>query len=102
MKTTRKENTTTGSLEIPERGSEGIAGPSREMSGTGATAQRSDGAGYENNDDEYRDKEKEFNPVLDVIRKTELLGWDVWPAHHKRRKIPVIDPDDDPDNPEEE
>ena len=102
MKTTRKENTTTGSFEIHEQGSEGIAGPSREMSRTGAATQRTDGAGYENNNDEYDGEDRPFNPVLDVIRKTELLGWDLGPAHHKRRKIPVIDPDDDPDNPEEE
>jgi hypothetical protein len=39
--------------------------------------------------------------LRDVIRKTELIGWDVWPAHHKRRKIPV-EPDEGTDTPEEE
>jgi hypothetical protein len=50
---------------------------------------------------EYAGEDEPFNPVRDVIRKTELLGWDVWPAHHKRRKIPVV-PDEESDNPEEE
>jgi hypothetical protein len=86
---------------IPERKETGIAGPSREMSITDATASGVDGAGRENNNEKYRDEDEHFSPVRDVIRKTELLGWDVWPAHHKRWKIPV-DPEEDPDNPEEE
>jgi len=66
-----------------------------------AAAPSADKAVYENNDIEYREEKKPFNPVRDVIRKTELLGWDVWPANHKRRKIPV-EPDEETDNPEDE
>ena len=101
MTTNKQENTTKGSFEIPERRGNGIAGPSREVSRTDAAASGTDRAGHENNYDEYSEEDRPFNPVRDVIRKTELLGWDVWPAHHKRRKIPV-DPDEEPDNPEEE
>jgi hypothetical protein len=101
MKTNKRKNTTNGSFEIPERRGNDSAGPSREVSRTDAAVSGSDRAGQENNDDEYREEEEHFNPVRDVIRKTELLGWGVWPAHHKRRKI-LVDPDDDPDTPEEE
>ncbi len=101
MKTNKQENTTQGSSGIPERRETGIAGPSREISITDATASGVDGAGRENNNEKCNGEDEPFNPVRDVIRKTELLGWDVWPAHHKRWKIPV-DPEEDPDNPEEE
>ena len=100
MTTSKQEKRTEGSFGIPERRGNGIAGPSREVSGTDAAASGTDRAGHENNDDEYDEEDSPFNPVRDVIRKTELLVWDVWSAHHRRRKIPV-DPDDDPDNPEE-
>lgn len=101
MKTTRKKNITNGSLEIPGQKSKGIAGPARDMSGTGAAAPGPDRTGYENNDNGYREEKKPFNPVRDVDRKTELLGLDVWPANHKRRKIP-LEPDEETDNPEDE
>jgi hypothetical protein len=101
MTTNKQEITTAGSLEILKRRSEGIAGPSREVSVTDAAASGTDRAGHENNYDKYEEEVRPFNPVRDVIHKTELLGWDVWPAHHKRRKIPV-DPDDEPDNPEDQ
>ncbi|MEI8331997.1 MAG: hypothetical protein WCF90_10195 [Methanomicrobiales archaeon] len=44
---------------------------------------------------------KPFKPVQDVIRKTELLGWYVWPDDHKRQKISV-EPDKETSNLEEE
>ena len=100
MKTNRQENTTNESLESPARRSEGIAAPSHGVSKDAGASGR-DRAGHENNDDAYIEEEKPFNPVRDVTRKTELLGWDVWPASHKRRKIPV-EPDEETDNPEEE
>ena len=101
MTTSEQENTPEGSSGIPERRETGIAGTSNEMSKTDAAASGADGVGRENNDEEYSGKDEPFNPVRDVIRKSELLGWDVWPAHRSRRKAPV-DPEEDPDNPEEE
>jgi len=101
MKTNRQENRTNGSFEIPERRGNSIAGPSREASKIDAGASGADGTGQENNDNDYRGEDEHFNPVREVIRKTELLGWDVWPAHRSRRKAPV-DPEEEPDNPEEE
>jgi hypothetical protein len=101
MKTNLQENRTGGSFEIPERWSEGVAGPSRDVPRTGAAAPGTGRAGYENNDIECIEEKKPFNPVRDVVRKTELLGWDVWPANHKRRKIPA-EPDEETSNPEEE
>ena len=101
MKTTRKENTTSGSFKIPKRRCEGFAGPFRKISSTDAGASGSNGAGRENNDEDSEEG-KHFIPVRDVIRKTELLGWDVWPANHNRRKISIVDPDDEQENPEEE
>ena len=100
MKTNRQENTTNESLESPARKSEGIAAPSRGVS-KDAGASGADGAGRENNDEEYNGDDEPFNPVRDVLRKTELLGWDVRSAHRPRRKAPV-DPEEGPDNPEEE
>ena len=101
MTTKEQENRSVGSFLIPERRGNGIAGPSREVSKTDAAASGADGAGRENNDEEDNGKDKPFNPVRDVMRKTELLGWDVRSAHRSRRKTP-IDPEEDPDNPEEE
>ena len=101
MKTNRQENSTNGSFEIPERRGNSIAGPSREASKIDAGASGADGAGRENNDDDYRGEDEHFNPLGDVIRKTELLGWDVRSAHRPRRKAPV-DPEEGADNPEEE
>ena len=101
MTTSEQENRTVGSIVIPERRGNGVTGPSREVSKTDAAAFGADGAGRENNDEEYCGKDKPFNPVRDVIRKSELLGWDVWPAHRSRRKA-LVDPEEDPDNPEEE
>jgi hypothetical protein len=101
MKATRQENRINGSLEIPERRCEGITESFREISRTDSGTSRRDGAGHKNNDDEYTEEDRPFNPVRDVIRKTELLGWGVRPANHKRRKIP-IEPDEETGNPEEE
>jgi hypothetical protein len=101
MTTNNQENRTKGSCEIPDRRGNGIAGPSRAVSGTDAAASGTDRAGHENNVDEYDEEDRPLNLVRDVIRKTELIGWDVWPAHHKRRKIPV-EPDEGTDTPEEE
>ena len=101
MTTSEQENTKGGSLVIPERRGNGIAGPSREVSKTDAAASGVDGAGRENNDEEYNGIDKPFSPVRDVMRKTELLGWDVRSTHRSKRKAPV-DPEEDPDNPEEE
>lgn len=101
MKNTRKENTTSGSFKIPKRRCEGFAGPFRKISCSDAGASGSNGAGRENNDEDSEEG-KQFIPVRDVIRKTELLGWDVWPANHKRRKSSIVDPNDEQENPEEE
>ncbi|MDO8874082.1 MAG: hypothetical protein Q7V05_15340 [Methanoregula sp.] len=101
MTTKKQENRTEGSFVIPERRGNGIAGPCREGSKTDAAASGVDRAGRENNDEEYNGKDEPFNPVRDVIRKTELLGWDVRSTHRSRRKAPV-DPEENPDNPEEE
>ena len=101
MTTNEQENRTEGSFVISERRGNGIAGPSQEVSKTDAAASGADGAGRENNDEEYNGKDEPFNPVRDVLRKTELLGWDVRSTHRSRRKAPV-DPEEDPDNPEEE
>ncbi|MDO9035929.1 MAG: hypothetical protein Q7U51_12085 [Methanoregula sp.] len=101
MTTKEQENRSVGSFVIPERRGNGIAGPSREVSKTDEAAYGADRARRENNDEEDNGKDEPFNPVRDVLRKTELLGWDVRSAHRSRRKTPVY-PEEDSDNPEEE
>lgn len=102
MTTKEQENRTVGSFVILERRENGIAGPSREVSKTDEAASGADGARQENNnEEEYDGKDEPFNPVRDVLRKTELLGWGVRSSYRARRKTPVY-PEEDSDNPEEE
>jgi hypothetical protein len=52
MKTNEQENKTEESFGIPERRSEGVAGPSREVSKRDAAASGADIAGQENTDEQ--------------------------------------------------
>ena len=76
MKNNKLKNTTGESFGIPERRSEGVAGPSREVSRRDAAASGADEAGLANNNAGKSDTPKKIThtaPQL-VERKTELRG----------------------------
>jgi len=76
MKNNKLKNTTGESFGIPERRSEGVAGPSREVSRRDAVASGPDEAGLANNTVGKSDTQRKSThtaPQL-VERKTELRG----------------------------
>jgi len=89
MKTNEQKNTTTGSFGIPERRSDGVAGPSREVSKRDASASGSDKAGQENNtivESDTTQKSTHTAPRL-VERKTELRGLDIGATRQPKSTI---------------
>ena len=89
MKTYEQENTTGGSLKIPEPGSAGVTGSSREVPGLDATASVTDKAGLENNHVSNSDTTKKSThkaPRL-VNRKTGLRGLDIGASRESKSVI---------------
>ena len=80
------ENTnkpTDGTVEIPVRRSDGIAGPSREVSQKDGAASFEDEAGQENSELEWA--KRHIKEPVTVERKTELAGCGL---PHRKKKIP--------------
>jgi len=80
------ENTnkpTDGTVEIPVRRSDGIAGPSREVSPRDGAASFEDEAGQENSELEWA--KRHIKEPVTVERKTELAGCGL---PHRKKKIP--------------
>ena len=88
MKTNEQENKTGESFGIPERRSEGVAGPSREVSKRDASASGADIAGQENEELEWMRRHVPPDPFL-AERKTEIIGCGVRTRHTVRKKRSV-------------
>jgi hypothetical protein len=89
MKTYEQENTTGGSFKIPEPGSAGVTGPSREVSKRDAAASCSAKAGLENNNGRTSDITKKIAhkaPRL-VERKTGLRGQSIGASRESKSAI---------------
>jgi len=87
MKNNKLKNTTGESFGIPERRSEGVAGPSREVSKRDASASGADIAGQEN-ELEWARRHVPPDPFL-AERKTEIIGCGVRTRHTVRKKRSV-------------
>lgn len=102
-----KDSTPSGSLTIPVRRSEGVAGSSREVAKPDAGASCTVGDGQENTDDETirdgqnsKDTQKTTRPAPRMAeRKTELRGQGIAPSREnkstlrKRTEQDLIGPD---------
>ena len=88
MKTNEQENKTEESFGTPERRSEGVVGPSREVSKRDASASGADIAGQENEEPGWMRRHVPPDPFL-AERKTGIIGWRVRTPHKVRKKRSV-------------
>jgi len=88
MKTNEQENKTEESFGISTRRSEGVAGPSREVSKRDAAASGADIAGQENEEPGWRRRHVPPDPFL-AERKTGIIGCGVRTRLKVRKKRSV-------------
>ncbi|MDD5024580.1 MAG: hypothetical protein PHN79_05705 [Methanoregula sp.] len=90
MKTNELKNKTAESFGIFKRRSEGVAGPSREVSKRDVSASGVAGTGQENEEREWARRHMSPDPFLAEC-KTGIIGWRVRTPHKVQKKQSVTE-----------